>query len=216
MNCSDSVPSPQVRVQSILEVIEDDNWLWEPGEHIVVPLGRPARINDLRRTKLKAEIVNGQMIAIGPAGGIPATAAGNLLVSLHLHERADGNGRVMSSRVAFIVDLPHRLSFCPDISWFTGPRAGADFPRGAPVFAAEIRDIVDYGDEAERRMAAKRADYFAAGTQVVWDVDVLRENLIRVYLASDPEHATVYRQGEVAEAEPAVPGWRFPVDELFD
>lgn len=65
-------------------------------------------------------------------------------------------------------------------------------------------------------MAAKRADYFAAGTQVVWDVDVLRENLIRAYRANDPDHPTVYRRGHVADAEPAVPGWRFAVDELFD
>jgi len=26
----------------------------------------------------------------------------------------------------------------------------------------------------------------------------------------------IYRRGETAEAEPAVPGWKFPVDELFD
>lgn len=50
----------------------------------------------------------------------------------------------------------------------------------------------------------------------MWDVDVIRAGLIRVYRADDPEHAAVYRQGEVAEAEPAVPGWRFPVDERFD
>ena len=37
-----------------------------------------------------------------------------------------------------------------------------------------------------------------------------------VYRADDAEPATVYREGEIAEAEPAVPGWRFPVDELFD
>jgi len=26
----------------------------------------------------------------------------------------------------------------------------------------------------------------------------------------------VFRRGEVADAEPAVPGWRMPVDELFE
>ena len=65
-------------------------------------------------------------------------------------------------------------------------------------------------------MAAKRADYFAAGTQVVWDVDVLREKVILVYRPNNLARATVYRPGEIADAEPAVPGWRFPVDELFD
>jgi Uma2 family endonuclease len=64
-------------------------------------------------------------------------------------------------------------------------------------------------------MAAKRADYFAAGTRVVWDVDVLREQVVRVYRAADSEHPAVYRRGEIAEAEPALPGWSMPVDELF-
>lgn len=80
----------------------------------------------------------------------------------------------------------------------------------------EIRDPGEEGDEAERRRAAKRADYFAAGTQVVWDVDVLHDRVIRAYRANNPEHATVYRPGEIADAVPAVPRWRFAVDELFD
>jgi hypothetical protein len=40
--------------------------------------------------------------------------------------------------------------------------------------------------------------------------------VVRVYRASNPEDPTIYRRGEMAEAEPAVPGWRMPVDELFE
>ena len=65
-------------------------------------------------------------------------------------------------------------------------------------------------------MAEKRGDYFAAGTQVVWDVDVLREERVLVYRDSDPAHPAVYRRGEIAEAEPALPGWRLAVDALFE
>ncbi|MDZ8054668.1 MAG: hypothetical protein RMX68_024800 [Aulosira sp. ZfuVER01] len=54
-------------------------------------------------------------------------------------------------------------------------------------------------------MAAKSRNYFAAGTLVVWDVDVLKEEVITVYRASNPEEPQIYRCGEVAEAEPAVP-----------
>ncbi|MGH8566278.1 MAG: hypothetical protein ACREXW_20250 [Gammaproteobacteria bacterium] len=64
-------------------------------------------------------------------------------------------------------------------------------------------------------MADKRRDYFAAGTLVVWDVDVLRDQVVRVYRAGDPGHPTIYRGGEVAEAEPTEPGWSMPVDRLF-
>ena len=49
------------------------------------------------------------------------------------------------------------------------------------MFAVEVRSENDYGPEAELALARKRADYFAAGTQVVWDVDVLRTGEIRAY-----------------------------------
>lgn len=73
----------------------------------------------------------------------------------------------------------------------------------------------DCGPVPERAMADQRADYFAAGTRVAWDVDVLREHVIRVYRANDPEYPTIYRRGEIAEAEPAVPGWSMAVDDLL-
>jgi Uma2 family endonuclease len=102
-----------------------------------------------------------------------------------------------------------------DVAYHIGPRAGMRFAAGDPVFAVEVRSETDYGPAAERDMQAKRADYFACGTLVVWDVDLLSPDVIRVYRASDPDNPTLYRRGEIAEAEPAVPGWRMPVDDLF-
>ena len=64
-------------------------------------------------------------------------------------------------------------------------------------------------------MAQKRLDYFAAGSQVVWDVDLLSNEPVRVYRATDPDRPTVYRRGALAEAEPAVSGWSMPVDDLL-
>jgi len=89
------------------------------------------------------------------------------------------------------------------------------FAAGSPVFAVEVRSENDYGPAAERDMQAKHADYFACGTLVIWDVDLLSPDVIRVYRASDPDHPTLYRRGEMAEAEPAVPEWRMPVVDLF-
>jgi Uma2 family endonuclease len=85
-----------------------------------------------------------------------------------------------------------------------------------PVFAVEVRNEGDYGARAESEMADKRDDYFAAGTKVVWDVDLLSENIVRKYREQDPRNPVVFRRGETADAEPAVPGWRMPVDELFE
>ena len=90
------------------------------------------------------------------------------------------------------------------------------FAAGAPIFAVEVRSENDYGEQAEQTMRDKRADYFAAGTQVVWDVDLLGPDVIRSYRASDPDHpVAVFRRGDAAHAEPALPRWSLPVDDLF-
>ena len=51
---------------------------------------------------------------------------------------------------------------------------------------------------------------------MVWDVDLLSVDVVKVYRASEPTKPAIYRRGEIAEAEPAVPGWSMPVDNLFD
>jgi Uma2 family endonuclease len=163
----------------------------------------------------KAEIVNGELRMMSPTGDLPGRAALRVAISLDAYAQRTGTGRAYGDNVGFIVNLPNRRSFSPDAAFYVGPRTGGKFLEGAPVFAVEVRSEGDYGPGAEREMAAKRRDYFAAGTRVVWGADVLRSEIVRVYRASDPDQPTVYRRGEIAEAEPAVPGWTMPVDDLF-
>ena len=77
------------------------------------------------------------------------------------------------------------------------------FVEGPPTFAVEVRSENDYGDAAEEEMAAKRADYFLAGTLVVWDVDPLAESILK-YQATSPDRPIRFHRGEQADAEPAV------------
>ena len=173
-------------------------------------------VDALARVEGKAEIVDGEIVLMPPAGDFHGRSGSAILLSLYRHERQARTGRAYGDNVGFLVDLKHRKSFSPDVAFYEGPRAGGDFLKGAPIFAAEVRSKGDYGPAAEKAMALKRADYFAAGTQVVWDVDVLREGSIKVYRATAPDSPTVYTRGQLAEAEPALPGWTFPVDDLFD
>ena len=175
----------------------------------------PATIEDLLKTPYKAELINGEIVCFMATGEEPGLAGGEIFVSLHSYAKRVGHGRAYPDNVGFQVNLPHRKSFAPDVAYHIGPPAGMRFPVGAPVFAVEVRSENDYGEQSERDMAAKRADYFAAGTLVVWDVDLLSENVISKYTADSLETPTVFRRGEIAEAEPAVPGWMMPVDDLF-
>lgn len=182
-----------------------------------VSIQTKATVEDLYRVPEhgKAELINGKVVRFMATGGIPSRASGNIYFSLRVYERSHGGGCAVPDNAGFIVDLPHRESFSPDTAWWVG-EVTMKFFNGAPAFAVEVRSEGDYGSTAEDEMAAKRRDYFAAGTQVVWDVDLLSDNVVRVYRADAPDHPTIYRRGEIAEAEPAVPGWKFPVDELFD
>ena len=182
-----------------------------------MPIKTQATIEDLCHVPEngKAEIVNGELRLMSPTGDLPGSAADEVFVSLRAHARRTGVGRAYGDNKGFIVSLPNRKSFSPDAAYYTGPRTGGKFLEGAPIFAVEVRSEADYGPAAEGEMAAKRRDYFAAGTVVVWDVDVLRSEVVRVYRATDPDSPKVYRRGDLAEAEPAVPGWKMPVEDLF-
>src|SRR5262245_28712706 len=144
-----------------------------------------ATIEDLYRVPGKAEIVNGEIVHMSPTGGEPGFAGDEIRDSLRAYMRRVKKGIAVGDNKAFIVNLPHRRSFSPDTAYHYG-KMTSGFYEGAPAFAVEVRSEGDYGPAAERRMAAKRKDYFDAGTQVVWDVDVLREGVVRVYKAEDP------------------------------
>ena len=159
-----------------------------------------ATIEDLYKVEGKAELVHGEIVYMSPTGGMPGRASLEIAMSLRAHERQHGGGYAFPNNVAFAVNLPHRESFGPDASWYVGASPDMRFPRGAPIFAAEVRSQYDYGPAAERDMQAKRDDYFACGTLVVWDVDLLSPDVIKSYKASDPHNPTTYRRGDIAEA----------------
>lgn len=174
-----------------------------------------ATIDDLMRAPGKAELVNGEIVLMAPTGDAPGVAGDEIYFSLRQYVARTGKGLAVSDNKAFRVNLPHRESFSPDAAYYTGPRGGMKFFPQPPVFAAEVRSEGDYDPAAERAIADKRADYFASGTLVVWDVDVKGEDVVRKYTVAGPANPVIFRRGEMADAEPAVPGWRMAVDDLF-
>ena len=175
-----------------------------------------ATIENLYKVEGKAEVVNGEIVCMPPTGDDPGYASGEIFVHLRDYAKRTQRGRAYGDGVGFHVNLPHREAFSPDAAYYIGPRTGMRFPEGAPLFAVEVRSESDYGPAAERAMHAKRADYFACGTLVIWDVDLLSEDVIKSYKASAPEHPVLFRRGDIADAEPAVPGWRMAVNDLFE
>src|SRR5438067_483391 len=106
-------------------------------------------IEELYRVEGQAEIVNGRIVRLPLHSWPVAIAVGAMLFSLHEYAKRNKNGYGLGSTVAYIVDLPHRKAFCPDVAFDTNRGTfSMKFPEGAPVFVAEVRDPEDYGPAA--------------------------------------------------------------------
>jgi Uma2 family endonuclease len=177
-----------------------------------------ATLDDLYRWPGKAELIGGRIVPLMVTGRRPNRVAMRIARSLDDYALARGVGEAYTDNMGFAVpELPSgRESFSPDAAYYAGPFPANPmrFIDGPPTFAVEVRSENDYGDASEVDMAAKRSDYFAAGTAVVWDVDPVSD-VINCYRASDPANPVIFRHGDVADAEPAVPGWRAAVDDLL-
>lgn len=179
----------------------------------------PQTLDDLMRYPGKAELINGRVVPTMPSGVLPIRTAKRILRSLDEYVEQAAIGEAFGDALGYApkAKMPSgRQSLCPDLSFFTGKLPGnlMKFIDAAPTFAVEVRSDGDYGPAADHEYDAKREDYFAAGTLVVWDVDPLART-VTSFRAADPHTPVTFRAGDTADAEPAVPGWRVKVDDLF-
>ena len=179
---------------------------------------RRSTIEDLLRVPEKAELVRGRIVRFMATGHRPNIVAGRIFRSIADYCDVPGRGFAYTDMMGFAVPelTSGRESFSPDTSYYSGPAPARPmrFVEAAPDFAVEVRSENDYGPAAERDMAAKRRDYFEAGTRVVWDADP-EAGTIRMYRADAPEQAVLFSAGQKANAEPAAPGWTVSVDWLM-
>ncbi len=177
-----------------------------------------ATLDDLYRVKGKAELIAGRIVHFMPTGFRPGQIGLRICRSLDDYAQATGRGVALPDNVGFAVPklASGRESFSPDAAFFIGtlPANEMDFIAGPPTLAVEVRSKGDYGDAAEEEMAAKRADYFEAGTEVAWDVDP-KAKVVRAYRADAQDQPVIFGAGQMADAEPTLPGWRLAVDDIF-
>jgi Uma2 family endonuclease len=140
-----------------------------------------ATLDDLYREEGKAELIGGRIVRFMASGDLPSAIAGEIFVSLRQHTRTTQQGKAYPDGVGYAVPelTSSRESFSPDASYYARPLPPnrMRFIEGPPTFAVEVRSENDYGGAAEAEMAARRADYFEAGTAVVWDVDPQAETI---------------------------------------
>ncbi len=179
----------------------------------------PATLDDLMKVDGRAELIGGRIVHFMPSGYRHGNVARLITRSLENHVLAGGRGEAIPDNVAYGFPKPlpsGRQSFSPDSSFYTGrqPVDPDGYIDGTPDFAVEVRSKNDHGPAMDREYEAKRNDYFTSGTLVVWDVNP-RAGTVTRYRKDAPTTPVVFARGDIADAEPAVPGWRLRVDDLF-
>ena len=179
----------------------------------------PATLDDLYGVEGKAELVAGRIVRYEHQGFLANRWGLELAPSLQGHAASIDSGVVMPRSLIYALHPPlrsGRASISPDISFYRGPRPADSMGPivGPPTFAVEIRERRDHGPGVVLDRQQKRADYFEAGTAVVWDVDP-EARVIRSYRGDPATPVATFHPGDAADAEPAVPGWRVAVADLF-
>jgi Uma2 family endonuclease len=157
------------------------------------------------------ELVDGVLVEKA-MGFRESLLAGMLIEILRGFVRARNLGLVtapdgMMCLAAGLVRIPD-VAF---ISWdrFPNRRVPTEpIPNVAPDLAVEVLSAGNTPGE----MARKRQDYFAAGAQAVWQVD-LHTRTVQVFTA--PEQSTVLHEAQTLEGGTVLPGFTLPLQELF-
>lgn len=175
-------------------------------------------LDDLMRCDGKVELFRGDIVHFQPLGAYPGLILSNLACSLFSFTGQSKIGDIYLSTIVYGVPIlsSGRESFSPEMSLYSGqsPENPMSYLPGPPNFAIELtaRNAEDF--RSEEQLAAKRADYFEAGTLVVWEIDPLAR-CVCAYKNPVPQSKQVFSLGQFADAEPAIPGWRIEVDKIF-
>jgi Uma2 family endonuclease len=164
-----------------------------------------------RREGKRCELVDGVLVEKA-MGYSESTLAGVLLGILNAFVTPRNLGLVAGE--AGTVELTTNLVRIPDVSftsWDRFPgrrRPTAPIPRLVPNLAVEVLSRSNTLGE----MAAKRREYFAAGVELVWEIDP-DTRTIDVY--TSPTQSTTLTVADTLDGGVALPGFALPVQTLF-
>ncbi len=113
-----------------------------------------------------------------------------------------------------MLQILENLVRLPDVAFTSWKRfpGGTVPPDPAPLAWPEIAVEVLSPSNTRREMERKRHEYFSAGTQLVWIVDI-DERTVTVYMA--PEQLTVLHENDTLDGGAVLPGFTLSLKELF-
>ncbi|MBD2579413.1 Uma2 family endonuclease [Oscillatoria sp. FACHB-1406] len=194
-----SAIAPQLPETIAPEVVEKK--VWTDAEFMA--------LNDGHRY----EIVNGELIDMGNSGALHGYTCSLLLGALLNYVVQKKLGVILDSSTAFKMKNGNKRS--PDLAFFSKERLQgltelpSGFLEGAPDLAVEVLSPGNTVEEID----AKVAEYFENGSRLVWVVSPTQHYILVYRSGKEPDR--LLKSTDSLDGEEVVPGFTFPVAELF-
>jgi Uma2 family endonuclease len=161
------------------------------------------------------EVVEGVLFRVAGSGSRATTLAAILLSAILTFAHPRRLGRVTGADGVY--KFPGaETGLIPDVGYYTADRAALITDDDKPLpFAPDLAVEVASPSQDAEDMAAKARLYLQAGTRLVWvvwpgseQIDVWQHDVLTGPTAT-------LRSGDMLQGEPVIPGFRYPVAELF-
>jgi len=170
---------------------------------------------DVERMSLpgkQVELVRGQLVVREPPGTWHGAIAAKLAYHLSDFANRQELGLVFAQDTGFKIASDPDTVRAPDVAFVGRERAGLIGKRGYAELAPDLLAEIVSPDDRPAEVLAKVADWLAAGTKLVWLVDLERAE-VRVYRSDGS--LSVLQEGDSLDGEDVLPGFTCPLSDVL-
>jgi len=168
---------------------------------------------------LPHELWRGVLRRVMPASGAHGYAVTLLISALAQHVYSHDLGKLFSESTGFVLERSPDTVLCPDVAFVAKQRLpaggpGWSFPELAPDLAVEVLSPSDRSGEVR----AKVAEYLRLGVRCVWIFHPAKRTVqVHARGAGPASRITITVLGErdVLDGGEVLPGFRYPLAQLF-
>lgn len=157
------------------------------------------------------ELIEGELYEIAPPGGEHADTTQRLssYATVYAYTHNLGNGL---AEVGFIVATNPDTVLAPDFAFIPSDRVPKPMPKGYLTIVPDIVLETRSPEDTKKEVATKVERWLNFGVRIVWVADP-QTRTFTIHHAD--RTVQILRSGDVLSGEDALPGFTFPVSELF-
>ncbi len=168
---------------------------------------------DLPDDDYKYELVEGELIRMAPTGGEHGVLTVRVAYMLHAYVQDNDLGVCSGAETGFILQRAPDIVRAPDAAFIAKARIPeSGIPKAYWPFAPDLAVEVTSPSDRFSAVQTKIAEYFSAGTRLVWVIEPATRT---VYVYRSVHDVQALGEDDELSGEDVLPGFRGAVGRLF-